>query len=221
MSVRPKLLLIDTCNPSEGVALAHGDEVLAMRDLTHGAASASAVAAVRDLLQQAGWRLSELDALGVVVGPGSFTGVRTGLAIAKGLCEAAALPMVGVSRLAVLLRTAGVAEALAALDAGRGELYLRAEPQGVAREWLVSPEECAAVAAGRTVVIAEPALAARLSGLQTRLCPLHAGDALATVQQRLALGVDDPALVDAAYIRDARTLYAPVAEPPTLEQTAR
>jgi tRNA threonylcarbamoyladenosine biosynthesis protein TsaB len=41
--------------------------------------------AVRRLLQQLGWGLAELDAVGVVAGPGSFTGVRTGIGGGKGI----------------------------------------------------------------------------------------------------------------------------------------
>ena len=45
------------------------------------------------LLKEKGWALADLDGIGVVAGPGSFTGVRVGLAAAKGLCEAANLPL--------------------------------------------------------------------------------------------------------------------------------
>ncbi len=60
------------------------------------------VPAVRRLMGALGWRLSELAAMVVVHGPGSFTGVRVGLSAAKGLSEAGGVPLIAVSRLALL-----------------------------------------------------------------------------------------------------------------------
>src|SRR6202046_4071844 len=88
-----RLLLIDTCGETAGIALTSGEEILASEDLARGSASAEIIDAIRRLLQtQPGGQLRDLDAIGVVHGPGSFTGIRTGLAAAKGLCEAAGLP---------------------------------------------------------------------------------------------------------------------------------
>ncbi len=81
-----------------------------------------------------GGSLAELDAVGVVGGPGSFTGVRSGMAVAKGFCEAAALRLAVVSRLEVLADAAALKDGLAVLDAGRGELYVR--DAGSGREWV-------------------------------------------------------------------------------------
>ena len=53
--------------------------------------------AIRRLLEARGWKLGELSAVVVVHGPGSFTGVRVGLSAAKGLSEAASIPLIAVS----------------------------------------------------------------------------------------------------------------------------
>lgn len=80
---------------------------------------------VRSLLAQVGVGWEEIQALGVALGPGSFTGLRVGLALAKGLAYARRLPLIGVPTLDVV--AAGVpleakAHLVATLEAGRGRL---------------------------------------------------------------------------------------------------
>src|ERR1700749_3687735 len=122
-----RLLLLDTCGETGSLALAEEGTVLRERVLPERAASAQLVQAIREELESLSWLLRSLDAVGVVNGPGSFTGVRVGLAAAKGLCEVAGLRLVTISRLAVLLSKGRSAnDEIAALDAGRGEFYVRA-----------------------------------------------------------------------------------------------
>ena len=75
-------------------------------------------------LEHAGLALSEIDLFAVGLGPGSFTGVRIGVATAKGLALAEQKPLVGVTSLRVLARgmTAGELRAVA-VDAHKGEVY--------------------------------------------------------------------------------------------------
>ena len=80
----------------------------------------------RDAAAEAGLGFSELDRIGVTVGPGSFTGLRVGLAFAQGLAAALDRPVVGVSALDVLAASAGESPTVAALiDARRGQVYAR------------------------------------------------------------------------------------------------
>jgi tRNA threonylcarbamoyladenosine biosynthesis protein TsaB len=197
-----RLLLIDTCGETAGVAVCAGGGVVAAEDLSRVGASAEIVGAVRRLLAEVGWRLGELDAVGVVSGPGSFTGMRTGLAAAKGLCEAAGVRLAAVSRLEVLAEAAGVSEGLVALDAGRGEVYVREVASG--REWVGGDAE---VVGRGTVVVAEERVAERLTGCQVVIRALHVGDALGAVLRRVAEGGDDVASVDANYVRGGREIY--------------
>ena len=204
-----KLLLIDTCGETAGVALSVGPEVVVAEDLARGSASAEIVAAVRRLLSVLGWRVGELGAVGVVTGPGSFTGMRAGLATAKGLCEAAELRMVPVSRLEVLADAASLREGLAVLDAGRGELYVRDGASG--REWLCSMSAFEEIVGGRAVV-AETRLAGRFAQCQPEVISLHVGDAVGAVLRGLRLGGIDVSLADANYVRNESDIYRKTAD---------
>jgi tRNA threonylcarbamoyladenosine biosynthesis protein TsaB len=157
-----KVLVIDTCGDVGGVALGEDGVVVASEVLPAREASSALLPAVAQLMERQGWALAELDGVGVVSGPGSFTGVRVGMAAAKGMCEAAGLALVGVSRLEVLAEAGGLSGTLdrmldkgfAVLDAGRGEFYVRAG----ARETLCGLEELREMVGGARGVIAEEKL---------------------------------------------------------------
>ncbi|MGA3373632.1 MAG: tRNA (adenosine(37)-N6)-threonylcarbamoyltransferase complex dimerization subunit type 1 TsaB [Terracidiphilus sp.] len=155
------ILAIDTCGPSGSVALGRlkGEsiEILGQIELEGRSYSATLVAAVGDLLAQNGVALRQLGAIVAVNGPGSFTGVRVGLAAVKGLAEAARIPVVAVSRLEVLAAKAGVASA--ALDAHRHEVFLRLGGAERGRELLAGADELAGIAAPARVALCDEAAA--------------------------------------------------------------
>jgi len=126
------VLGVDTCGPSGSVALARLDgesmELLGQIELAGKTYSATLVTAVGALLSKAGAKVGQLWAIAVTSGPGSFTGVRVGLGAVKGLAEPGAIPVVAVSRLAVLARKAGTESA--ALDAHRHEVFVRVAGEG-------------------------------------------------------------------------------------------
>ena len=97
-----KILLIDTCGATGSLALANSTHPLAVATLPGRSAAERLVPAIHALATSSGLSLSQLDAIAVVHGPGSFTGVRVGLSAAKGLCHALNLPLIAISRLAVL-----------------------------------------------------------------------------------------------------------------------
>jgi tRNA threonylcarbamoyladenosine biosynthesis protein TsaB len=119
-----QILAFDTATDVATSALVDDGEVLGER-------ISRAVTLLEDvdaLLRQAGARTGDLDALAVGIGPGSFTGVRIGLATARGLAFGLDLPVAGVSTLAAL--AAGAPGATPVIDARRREVFvLRDEPQ--------------------------------------------------------------------------------------------
>jgi tRNA threonylcarbamoyladenosine biosynthesis protein TsaB len=87
---------------------------------------------VRETMDQAAVGFAALDRIGVTVGPGSFTGLRVGLAFAKGLGIALTKPCVGVGTLEALAASdAGPGLTAAVIDAKRGQVYLQVFQDGV------------------------------------------------------------------------------------------
>jgi tRNA threonylcarbamoyladenosine biosynthesis protein TsaB len=78
---------------------------------------------IQEILHRAGLRLADVDAFAAASGPGSFTGVRVGLACMKGLAEATGKPALGVSNLEALASFGTAPLRAALLDARRGEIY--------------------------------------------------------------------------------------------------
>ena len=86
---------------------------------------------VAEIMAEAGVAFDQLDRIAVTVGPGSFTGLRVGLAFAKGLSAALAIPAVGVGSLEALAQP-HKGRVFAVLDAKRGQVYLQAFADGAA-----------------------------------------------------------------------------------------
>ena len=203
-----RLLLLDTVGAAPGAVLTEGDRVIASAAFPLRSASAALLGELKRMLIETGIGLRELNGIGVVSGPGSFTGVRTGLAAAKGLCEVTGLPLASVSRLAVLAEVAELQEGFAVLDAGRGELYVREQRRTEApREWLATVDEFMQAAAGTPIVVAEEKTAERLDALAPRLHALSPIDLLRPVRRCLQAGGTDVAWADANYVLPESEIY--------------
>lgn len=128
------LLALDTTLGACSAAVAKNDkdapEIFGVFELRERAHAETIMGQVTRALKDAGLSFDDLDALAVTTGPGSFTGVRVGIAAARGLSLATGLPVIGVSSLDVMARMAlddlkSPPERLAvAVDARRGEVYL-------------------------------------------------------------------------------------------------
>lgn len=215
-----RVLLIDTAGGEGSVALADttlAHPVIATEALPGRTSSERLVPAVRRLLDAHGWSLYDLGALVVVHGPGSFTGVRVGLSAAKGLSEAVGVPLIAVSRLALLAASVESAEepVHAVLDAGRGEFYYgKYLGRRCLREALLPKNEVVAAAAEGVVVACEAKVAETLAELAPRVvAEPSAADALPFAMERIeANDFDDAATLDANYLRrnDAEIFAKPV-----------
>jgi len=120
-------LAIDTCLGACSVAVIDDNEVLASacEPMTRGHQERLGPL-TRDVAAAARVAFDQIDRIGVTVGPGSFTGLRVGLAFAKGLALALDRPCIGVGSLDALAASAGVAwTCVAIIDAGRGNVYWR------------------------------------------------------------------------------------------------
>jgi tRNA threonylcarbamoyladenosine biosynthesis protein TsaB len=120
------ILAFDTATSLATSALVRDGDVLGERAST----PVRVLEDVDALLREAGAEARELDALAVGIGPGSFTGVRLGLAAARGLALALDLPVAGVVTLDAL--AAGAPEAVAVIDAKRREIFTRQDGEIVA-----------------------------------------------------------------------------------------
>src|SRR5215813_13565691 len=121
----PIILAIETATRAGSVAVSHGEEILAF---TSGEASSShltdLIENIDQVLREAGLELSDVDLFAAANGPGSFTGLRIGLATVKSMAVAMGKKCMGVSTLAAVAHAAGESErTVAMLPAGRGEVF--------------------------------------------------------------------------------------------------
>ena len=117
-----KVLGLDTSTLTSGIAVIDGDRVLAEARHDASGRTADLLVAIDDCCKRAGVAPMNLDAVAVGAGPGSFTGLRIGMATAKGIAFAAGKPLWAVSSLAALaFERPGFVAAI--LDARRAEVY--------------------------------------------------------------------------------------------------
>lgn len=199
------VLGIDTCGPAGSAALGrlHGDSLQLMEQagLEGRTYSATLVSAIRGLLKRSAVELAQVGCIVVVSGPGSFTGVRVGLSAAKGLAEGAGIPVVAVSRLAVLEHESGCANS--ALDAHRHEVFLRVN----GREVLAGVGELAGIEPAARIAVCDGGAADLIAkawpGTElVRVDPPDAAGALRLAAGRILAGdFDDVAVLDGHYLR--------------------
>lgn len=224
------LLAIDTSGRQGSIALARagepvaegGDfELIEIAPLVGGTFSAQLIPQISDLLSRNGFMKSAIGAFAVASGPGSFTGLRIGLAAVKALAEVLGKPIAAVSLLEVCVVTSRAqGKIMAALDAGRSEVYVgeyeiparagqapreQVPREQVPREHILTRTEFLAQARGRTVVTPDSALAeaAGAAGLEFLvLAPISAADVARLGWHKVESGETvGPEQLEANYIR--------------------
>ncbi len=133
---------IETSTPSASLALAHGATILQQHELGTAEPTAKTIAAALDqLLQLARASSHTIELVAVAVGPGSFTGLRIGITMAKSLAYALACPIAAVDTLATMASQAFLDRPTApgvhvALNAYRGQLFVSSWPRDQWRQTL-------------------------------------------------------------------------------------
>jgi len=207
-----RVLAVETSTLSGGAALLDGERVVGEYTLdvriTH---SERLMAAIDQLLSDAGWTPRELEGLAVSVGPGSFTGLRVGLSTVKGLALALAIPVAAVPTLdamAAMLPYASL-PVCPVLDARKREVYAslyRWDGRGMRREWdylAVAPDDLARRLDEPVIVLGDGADAIR-SPLARGIRPPRRGPAPAAVG---ALGLARLAIGDTVAMADLAPIY--------------
>lgn len=148
-----RLLAFDTAMDACTVALAEGGALVAARQEAMRRGQAEALAPmIEALTAEAGWRPDQLDGIGVSIGPGAFTGIRIGIAAARGLGLALDRPVVGIATTAAIAAAQPPAAGplLVAIETKRADLYLALAGEGLDPAPIAAaPEDLAAWLAER------------------------------------------------------------------------
>jgi tRNA threonylcarbamoyladenosine biosynthesis protein TsaB len=208
------LLALDTSTSTASVALFDGQRVLSETTWLAGREHSTRVLVeVQDALLRVGLTPQDLTGLVVARGPGSFTGVRVALSVAKGISAGLAIPLWEVSSLDVVAHAAGQVDlpVRAVLEAGRGRfatgLYVNGRCSG--KPSLATVEQLDELTQAPTFIIGELPQDARgrlaqnvHARLATPAACLRRGGYLAELGWRRALSGDpgDPRTVDALYV---------------------
>jgi tRNA threonylcarbamoyladenosine biosynthesis protein TsaB len=212
------LLSANTSDKQGSIALARTGEppaadieVIELVLLSSGAFSDQLVPNIASLLTRHGFGKTDIGAFAVAAGPGSFTGLRVGLAAIKALAEILNRPIASVSLLEVLAVNSGLqGTVLAALDAGRGEVYageyqIAGDSSRLVREELLTKEDFLHEAKKANLVTSDAGLgeSARSAGLPVSLLEAtNAGTIVNLAWRKIQRSETvSPAQLEANYIR--------------------
>lgn len=210
------LLAADTSGKNGSIALARGNpdgscDVLEVVPLSGGTFSAELIPQVIAILKARQFKKEDLEGFAVVSGPGSFTGLRVGLAAVKALADVLGKPIAAVSLLeAVAVEGGAQGDVVAILDAGRNEAYVGRYRISESRtekieEKLVKQSELD-LRSGETISTTDPRIADTLKSRDCRVNyidrPLRAGVVARLGWKKILAGeVTAPESLDANYIR--------------------
>jgi tRNA threonylcarbamoyladenosine biosynthesis protein TsaB len=161
-----KLLTLDTATSVFSVAISAGEQLLGETAGEAGQLTAARmVPAIQRLFSDCALRPADLDGFAVTIGPGSFTGLRVGIAFIKGLAYATAKPVVGLSSLALLAMNAKESRipVCPLFDARKSEVYgglyrFTGGMETVIADRVSPPEQFLDLIAGETLFLGDGAL---------------------------------------------------------------
>ena len=122
----PRIVAIETSSRVGSVAVGCGERILGQREFSRAMRHAvELMPAIRDLTSEQGWKPGDIDQLYVSAGPGSFTGIRIAVAIARALQQAIGCRLISVPTVDVLAANApvDVQHLTVLMDAKRGQIY--------------------------------------------------------------------------------------------------
>jgi len=213
--VTPRILALDTTTEFGSIALVEGGAVVWETPLHSSEGFGQIVFdRIATIFEGSGWKLDQIDCFAAACGPGSFTGVRVGLAAVKGLAEALGRRVVGVSNLEAIAWHGTAALRGAIADARRGQVYAAvydAKLDLVSPEVVMAfPEWLAGLPSGEIELLSTdtaaflPALAGtRFENNGFREVPRALAGAIGRIaEERFLAGMAaDPAALDASYVR--------------------
>ena len=119
------ILLIETCTERGVIAYGHGEDILFAKELPFGLNQSKALMpSLDEVLQPFGYP-PQLDVIGVGIGPGSYTGIRLGVAVAQALAYSWKIPLIGISSLQGFVPSVSAVNYAAVLDARIGGVYFQ------------------------------------------------------------------------------------------------
>ncbi len=225
------LLAIDTSSDRAGVALFDGHNLHLRQWPSVRAQTTQVLPAIRQLITSAGLTVGDLASVAVATGPGTFTGLRVGMSLAKGFALGRRIPLAGVPTLEAtsLPWTSAGLSVIAILPAGRGRIvwqWFGQENQPHALESIpvntTPPELIEAVASVHVDAIVGELPEALRDALRLISTPLIVGvesppriaSVAALAYERLCRGDwDDPASLEPAYVHGLRATKLPISDP--------
>ena len=201
MTAGPRILAFDTSAAHCAAALLSGDRIVASRqeEMARGQAE-RLMPLLEEILVEAGVAWSDLDRIGVGIGPGNFTGIRISVAAARGLALGLDVPAIGVTSLEALSH--GTAEpVVASVDARAGRVYLSDGGEPI----LADPEALPDLPAGATCIGHAAEALARACGGRAAASALPVAEAIARIAaSRVTEGRPAPLYVRAPDAAPAR-----------------
>ncbi len=206
-----RILAIDTSTPVGSIAIVEGALLKAQHILNISAThNQRLLPGIDRILMETEWSLNDLDALAVSLGPGSFTGLRIGISIVKGLAWATGKPLAGVPTLDALAANVPFVPhpICPVLDARKGEIYTalfrwgdKQLPERLTEYMAIKPEDLVDRISEKTVLVGDALLShgdylvkelgERLVQAPPHLNVVHASSVAWLAWQKLRLGIQE------------------------------